>query len=306
MQNLQNMAFKNDMTNQLKEQSKTLDERTSTQLRGVVQAVEETRAEVAQVRQYNLKSTEDKILKTNAQIAYQLKLKKGPNEDRLLELQQNLARYTGLSEFESRGKGLRAPSYDPPAGTGTQSNMSLPTAPVAQAGGGAVSKARSSSVTRAHQQQEFVFERAPTSSKVLSATDVNAPLYAFAEQQDVQLETFVSGGQADIFDSIQMYESNVDSAVSSGNPFYDRPVLTRSPDTGPLKVRTSVIKSLTANEARNSLSPKQVSNIQANPWSPAGPVSTGPTSRPKRTSTAVLQQKVNSVQEQVTRLGKRK
>ena len=277
MQNLQNMAFKNDMTNQLKEQSTRLEQQTSTQIKGVVDVVEKTRAEVEKVRQYNRQSSEEKIKKTEAQIAYQLKLKTGPNQDKIAELQANLKRYKGLSDFENRNKELKLPSYDPPSGALQQKDMSLPKAP-AQAGGGVANRARALSVPR-ERSQEFVFERAPTSSKLLSAVDVNAPLYEFANQQNIPFEIPVSGGQADVWDGIPMYTSNLDGGVSSGNPGYDKPVST--PNTGKLRVRTSVIKSLTADEARNSLTPSEISNIRSKPWSPAGPISSGPTSKPK-------------------------
>jgi len=280
MQNLQNMAFKNDMTNQLKEQSTRLEQQTSTQIKGVVDVVEKTRAEVEKVRQYNRQSSEEKIKKTEAQIAYQLKLKTGPNQDKIAELQANLKRYKGLSDFENRNKELKLPSYDPPSGAVSQKDMSLPKAP-AQAGGGLSNRARALSVPRAREQQEFVFERAPTSSKLLSAVDVNAPLYEFARQQNIPFEMPVSGGQADVWDGIPMYQSNLEGGVSSGNPVYDKPSL--SSNTGKLRVRTSVIQSLTADEARNSLTPSEISNIRSKPWSPAGgKVSSGPTSKPKK------------------------
>jgi hypothetical protein len=79
-----------------------------------------------------------------------------------------------------------------------------------------------------------------------------------------------------------MYQSNLEGGVSSGNPaIYDKPSL--SSNTGKLRVKTSVINSLTADEARNSLTPSEISNIRSKPWSPAGgKVSSGPTSRLKR------------------------
>ena len=175
MQNLQNMAFRNDMTNQLQAQSTRLEQQTSTQIKGVVDVVEETRAEVEKVRQYNRQSSEQKINKVQAQIAYQLRLKTGVNPEKMAQFEAKLKRYEGLSEFENRNKELKVPSYIPPAGAVTQKDMSLPKAP-AQAGGGVASRGRASSVPR-ERSQEFVFERAPTSSKLLSAVDVNAPLY---------------------------------------------------------------------------------------------------------------------------------
>lgn len=268
MQNLQQMAFKNDIQQQLKTQG---DESKK--------VLEETRAEVAQVRQYNKKSTEEKIKKVEGQIANQLKLKSGPNPEKMAQLEANLKRYEGLGEFESRGKELKVPSYNSPSGAVQQKDMSLPKA-IAQAGGGLSKTGRALSVPRAR-QQEFRFESAPTSSKLLSAVDVNAPLYDYARQQNIQFEPFVSGGQADIWDSILMYQSNLDGGVSSGNPaLYDKPSI--SSNTGELRVRTSVIKSLTADEARNSLTPSEISNIRSKPWSPAGgKVSSGPISKPK-------------------------
>ena len=289
MQNLQYMAHKNEVNNQLKEQSTRLEERTSSQIKGVVDVVEQTRVEVEKARQYKLKSTEEKIKNTEAQIAYQLKLKAGPNKDRIAELQATLTRYNGLSEFENRGKELKVPSYNPPAGAVPQKDMSLPKAP-AQAGGGVATK-RTLSVAR-ERPQEFIFEQAPASSKLLSAVDVNASLHDFARQQDVQFEIPVYGRQADILDSIPMYQSNLDGGISSGNPsFYDwLGVSPPKPNTDTLKVKTSGIKSLTADEARQSLTPKDISNIRAKPWSPAGPVSSVPTSKPKVKSRSVFQQ----------------
>lgn len=279
MQNLQFMAYKNDVTNHLKEQSTRLEERTSSQIQGVVDAVEQTRAEVDKVRQYNKQTSEQKIKKVQAQIAYQLKLKSGPNQERLMELQETLKRYEGLNEFENSGKEFKVPSYNPPAGTVTPKDMSLPMAQTAQAGGGLATKNRALSVPR-ERPQEFIVEKAPTSSKLLSAVDVNASLHEFARQQDVALEIPVYGGQADIWDSIPMYQSNLEGGISSGNPFYEPPVLT--PNTGKLRVKTSVIKSLTADEAKQALTPQEITNIRAKPWSPADPVSSVPTSKPPK------------------------
>ena len=215
MQNLQNMAFRNDITTQLKEQGSKLEAQTSTQLKGVVQAVEQTRDEVAQVRQYNKKTTEEKINKIKAQISNQLKKKSGPNPEKMEQWESDLKRYEGLLEFETRSKELKLPSYTPPAGSVTQQDMSLPKAP-AQVGGGVTTRSRS--INMAREQQEFNFEKAPTSSKLLSAIDVNAPLHDFAKKQDVQMAKTVSGGQADISGNIGMFSSNLEGGISSGNP----------------------------------------------------------------------------------------
>ena len=48
--------------------------------------------------------------------------------------------------------------------------------------------------------------------------DVNAPLYEFANQQNIPFEIPVSGGQADVWDGIPMYTSNLEGGISSGNP----------------------------------------------------------------------------------------
>ena len=186
----------------------------------------------------------------------------------MAQFEANLKRYEGLSQFENRSKELKVPTYDPPSGSVQQKDMSLPRAQV-QAGGGVANRGRALSVPRARDQQEFIFERAPTSSKLLSAVDVNAPLYDYARQQNVPFDIPIYGGQSEVLDSIPMYTSNLDGGISSGNPdFYDKPQL--SSNTEKLRVKTSVIKSLTADEARKSLTPSEILNIRSKPWSPAG------------------------------------
>ena len=129
-------------------------------------------------------------------------------------MESDLKRYEGLLEFETRSKELKIPSYTPPAGAVTKQDMSLPKA-AAQVGGGI--ETRSRSITIARGQQDFAFEKAPTSSKLLSAIDVNAPLHDFAKQQNVQMAKTVSGGHADITGNIGMFSSNLEGGISSGN-----------------------------------------------------------------------------------------
>lgn len=93
MANLERMAFQKDITNQLKKQGEES-----------MKALEETKAEV---RQYTRSSTEAQIEKINRKIAYQLRLKAGPNAEMLERLQADKKRYEGMLQFET-GSNSRA------------------------------------------------------------------------------------------------------------------------------------------------------------------------------------------------------
>jgi hypothetical protein len=94
MANLERMAFQKNITDQLKKQGEEN-----------VKALEETKAEV---RQYTRSSTEAQIEKVNRKIAYQMRLKAGPNAEILERLQADKKRYEGMLQFET-GSNSRAP-----------------------------------------------------------------------------------------------------------------------------------------------------------------------------------------------------
>ena len=76
MGNLERMAFKTEITTQLKQQGEESKK-----------VLEDTKAEVAQVRQYTRRSTEDQLNKVKDKIAYQMRLKAGVNQDKLAQLE---------------------------------------------------------------------------------------------------------------------------------------------------------------------------------------------------------------------------
>jgi hypothetical protein len=161
MQTLQNTALRNDVTNQLKEQSTKLEAQTSTQLRGVVEAVEETRAEVAKVRQYNYKSIDDKIEKAKRALLAEHG-KKLPNADKLAIKQAEVTRLEGIKVQE---QSLGTSRYQPPTATMVQLDQSIPSAPVAKGGGAVVAPKQTS--TRAGQTGQTVLVESAQSSKQL-------------------------------------------------------------------------------------------------------------------------------------------
>ena len=113
------LPFQKDITNQLKKQGEEN-----------VKALEETKAEV---RQYTRSSTEAQIEKVNRKIAYQMRLKAGPNAEILERLQADKKRYEGMLQFET-GNNSRAPL---PSAVGIAPASTSATA-IAGGGGGVV------------------------------------------------------------------------------------------------------------------------------------------------------------------------
>jgi hypothetical protein len=87
MANLERMAFKTEITEQLKKQGEEGKK-----------VLEDTKAEV---RRYTKQSTEAQIDAVNRKIAYQLRLQKGPDEEKLSKLYADKQRYEGMLQFET-------------------------------------------------------------------------------------------------------------------------------------------------------------------------------------------------------------
>lgn len=87
MANLERMAFQKDITNQLKKQGEES-----------MKALEETKKEV---KQFTKSSAEAQIDKVNRKIAYQMRLKAGPSQDKLEQLYEERRRYEGMLQFET-------------------------------------------------------------------------------------------------------------------------------------------------------------------------------------------------------------
>ena len=109
MANLERMAFKNEITDQLKKQGEESKK-----------VLEETKQEVEKtVRQYTKSSTEDKLKKTEAKMLRQLSLKSGADPEKIASLESDKRRYEGMLQFES----------------GMSASVALPKAPSVSAGG---------------------------------------------------------------------------------------------------------------------------------------------------------------------------
>jgi len=122
MANLERMAFKNEITDQLKKQGEESKK-----------VLEETKQEVEKtVRQYTKSSTEEKLQKTEAKILRQMSLKGGPNPEKMASLEADRSRYKGMLQFES---GMSASVAIPKAPTVSAVGESFDPAP---SGGGAV------------------------------------------------------------------------------------------------------------------------------------------------------------------------
>lgn len=87
MANLERMAFQKDITNQLKKQGEES-----------MKALEETKKEVKQFTKSNAEAQIDKV---NRKIAYQMRLRAGPNQDKLEQLYEDRRRYEGMLQFET-------------------------------------------------------------------------------------------------------------------------------------------------------------------------------------------------------------
>jgi len=162
MQTIQNTALRNDVTNQLKEQSTKLNEMTTMQISGVVATVAETRDELAKVkRQYNYKSIDDKIEKAKRALLAEHG-KKLPNADKLAIKQAEVTRLEGIKVQE---QSLGISRYQPPTATVVQLDQSIPSAPVAKGGGAVVAPKQTS--TRAGQTGQTVLVESAQSSKQL-------------------------------------------------------------------------------------------------------------------------------------------
>ncbi len=107
MANLERMAFKTEITNQLKQQGEESKK-----------VLEETKAEVAQVRQYTRKSTEEQLEKINNKIAYQMRLKAGANPEKLVKLEADKRRLEGLIVYQSPLQAMPNPQAGIPVAVG--------------------------------------------------------------------------------------------------------------------------------------------------------------------------------------------
>jgi len=107
MANLERMAFKTEITNQLKQQGEESKK-----------VLEETKAEVAQVRQYTRKSTEEQLEKINNKIAYQMRLKAGANPEKIAKLEADKRRLEGLIVYQSPLQAMPNPQAGIPVAVG--------------------------------------------------------------------------------------------------------------------------------------------------------------------------------------------
>jgi len=135
MANLERMAFKNEITDQLKKQGEESKK-----------VLEETKQEVEKtVRQYTKSSTEEKLQKTEAKILRQMSLKGGPNPEKMASLEADRSRYKGMLQFESGMSASvalpKAPSvsavgesFDPAPSGGAAVRMRVAPAEATQAG----------------------------------------------------------------------------------------------------------------------------------------------------------------------------
>jgi len=122
MANLERMAFKTEITNQLKQQGEESKK-----------VLEETKAEVAQVRQYTRKSTEEQLEKINNKIAYQLRLKAGANQEKMAQLEADKKRLEGLISYQNPTQAPPNPQAGLPSAVGIAPTQ---TAATVRAGGG--------------------------------------------------------------------------------------------------------------------------------------------------------------------------
>ena len=135
MANLERLAFKNEITDQLKKQGEESKK-----------VLEETKQEVEKtVRQYTKSSTEEKLQKTESKILHQMTLKGGPNPEKMATLEADRSRYKGMLQFESGMSASvalpKAPSvsavgesFDPSPSGGGSVRMSVAPAEATRAG----------------------------------------------------------------------------------------------------------------------------------------------------------------------------
>lgn len=121
MANLERMAFKTEITNQLKQQGEESKK-----------VLEETKAEVAQVRQYTRKSTEEQLDKINSKIAYQMRLRAGANQEKLAQLEADKRRLEGIISYQNPTLAQPNPQAGLPSAVGM---APIQTAATVRAGG---------------------------------------------------------------------------------------------------------------------------------------------------------------------------
>jgi hypothetical protein len=236
MQTLQNTALRNDVTNQLKEQSTKLNEQTSNHLRGVVAAVEETRDEVAKVRrQYNFKSIDDKIEKAKRALLAEHG-KKLPNADKLAIKQAEVTRLEGIKVQE---QSLGTSRYQPPMAAMAQIDNSLPSAPVARGGGGAAAVPKRTN-TRAGRAEQIIVVAPAEHSRTLSIPandphleELNRDLEHMNALQAIPSRRKSKQGGVVIHDDVEVNVASFANAmwggVSSGNASNSSPSLLQFP-----------------------------------------------------------------------------
>jgi hypothetical protein len=216
MQNLQQIAFKSEIQQQLN----TQDAKLKKQSQESKKAIEETQAiikteteEVKQaVRQYTFKTMDEKIDKVKRQIMHESSMKKRqPSEEKLELLNQELSRLEALKVQQHQ---LGISMYQPPSGTAKQTTVSIPQAPVQMILSGV--EVSEPQATSAQPSQAFSFETAPTTS-TLSALDINA-LSTSQFIGDIQnLPKVAQGGAvADIQENLKSFVSNTQGGVASG------------------------------------------------------------------------------------------
>ena len=225
------------MTNQLKEQSTKLNEQTSNQLRGVVAAVEETRDEVAKVRQYNFKSIDDKIEKAKrALLAEQGRKSRLPDAEKLAIKQAEVTRLEGIKIQE---QSLGTSRYQPPMAAMAQIDNSLPSAPVARGGGGAAAVPKRTN-TRAGRAEQIIVVAPAEHSRTLSIPandphleELNRDLEHMNALQAMPSRRKSKQGGVVIHDDVEVNVASFANAmwggVSSGNASNSSPSLLQFP-----------------------------------------------------------------------------
>jgi len=218
MQNLQQMAWRTDVQQQLTKQ----DEKLTKQKQENIQAfedvqtniIQETKATVdAAVRKYTFKPMDEKIEKVKKSILHeQRKKKEKPNPEKLEKLRQDLLRLEGLQHQEEV---LGVSSYQPPLGAQTSTQAVISKAPTMRAGGGIGDV--QSSITNAQAPITFKFEDAQSTSTLLNAVDTNAKITRQLIGNTKTLPPMArGGGTADFQANIGAFASNVEGGVSSG------------------------------------------------------------------------------------------
>ena len=219
MQNLQQVAFRSDIQQQLT----TQDEKLRKQKRENLQAfedvqtniIQETKATVeAAVRQYTFKPMDEKIEKVKKSILFEQRRKKEkPNPEKLAKLNQELSRLKGLKEQEEI---LGVSNYQPPSGAVASIEAVIPEAQSMKAGGGLGDI--QPSVTNAQAPTTYSFQELQSSSTLLNTVDMNAEVTSQLIGGKQKLPKVVKGGAAaaEIQANLGAFVSDLEGGVASG------------------------------------------------------------------------------------------